>query len=704
MSVHGWADWPDEDGWPWAAATWSALSNTDHMHEKHPLGLYRSSQQDSWATTWAETSMLPRTPPFGAQQRETVEPFELFVRIHMLIVMVHAMEVSAQPDSRSTGVRWEQLYPTHLPNPLLALGIDESLWPSLQNIPVLEANPMAIRWCLANSARYEAASKLTGLMYHVDDKPTRHKHEEAAHAWAQYLAYMFQGNFTRNDGCLAGASVYIMKLLGSTVQCEEAGVDTTNTQELRTQLMTVLSLQQWAEPQRMSLLWFRTYLPEPNVETRLAEYATKLTTEAAGQQFYEWSLDNPAPCPDEARSATSIAHLKKLSQGEPTPPIRASDVYWRSASMWSSKLLDTQWMVLHLVVCPATRELCKATAGTRHDTLNQIYDTLDKADPGVAAAQTRAAEMCARRAENTQEAAVDRGRLSEWQVFEEVHADGICEGNVLWGNAAKFDSSQANIQLGMYMLGNDGNNVLGPCKFGLECAQWHNTQHEQLSQCLKCGTWFHDSCANILTTLGTGPMVPDNGCCSLMCEDPDNGKMLADAKQTAENVAGTLSAGNGEAGDQDGSDADKADHEPRTLRSASASPAKAGAATWAKRSRTKAAPAAKTKSGKTCIHDEMLGAELPCISAEGCAQYPCANSLHKHRAEVKPATGCLEMPHEAFRGFRGDILSILQGPLLCLEHSSRTRSILSQEPSSRTTAVPVAHAQGGALDAHTQGI
>ena len=108
--------------------------------------------------------------------------------------------------------------------------------------------------------------------------------------------------------------------------------------------------------------------------------------------------------------------------------------------------------------------------------------------------------------------------------------------------------------------------------------------------------------------------------------------------------------------------------------------------------------------GKSCIHDEMLGADMTCLSAEGCAQYPCANSLHKHRAEVKPATGCLEMPHEAFRGFRGDILSILQGPLLCLEHSSRTRSILSQEPSSRTTAVPVAHAQGGALDAHTQGI
>ena len=108
--------------------------------------------------------------------------------------------------------------------------------------------------------------------------------------------------------------------------------------------------------------------------------------------------------------------------------------------------------------------------------------------------------------------------------------------------------------------------------------------------------------------------------------------------------------------------------------------------------------------GKSCIHDEMLGADMPCLSAEGCAQYPCANSLHKHRAEIKPATGCLEMPHEAFRGFRGDILSILQGPLLCLEHSSRTRSILSQEHSSRTTAVPVAHAQGGALDAHTQGI
>jgi hypothetical protein len=106
--------------------------------------------------------------------------------------------------------------------------------------------------------------------------------------------------------------------------------------------------------------------------------------------------------------------------------------------------------------------------------------------------------------------------------------------------------------------------------------------------------------------------------------------------------------------------------------------------------------------GKSCIHDEMLGDDMPCLSAEGCAQYPCANSLHKHRAEVKPATGCLEMPHEAFRGFRGDILSILQGPLLCLEHSSRTRSILSQEHSSRTTAVPVAHAQGGALDAHTQ--
>ena len=34
----------------------------------------------------------------------------------------------------------------------------------------------------------------------------------------------------------------------------------------------------------------------------------------------------------------------------------------------------------------------------------------------------------------------------------------------------------------------------------------------------------------------------------------------------------------------------------------------------------------------------MLGAELPCISAEGCAQYPCANSLHQHSAEVKQAT------------------------------------------------------------------
>jgi hypothetical protein len=625
VSVHGWADWPDEDGWPWAAATWSALSNTDHMHEKHPLGLYRSSQQDSWATTWAETSMLPRTPPFGAQQRETVEPFELFVRIHMLIVMVHAMEVSAQPDSRSTGVRWEQLYPTHLPNPLLALGIDESLWPSLQNIPVLEANPMAIRWCLANSARYEAASKLTGLMYHVDDKPTRHKHEEAAHAWAQYLAYMFQGNFTRNDGCLAGASVYIMKLLGSTVQCEEAGVDTTNTQELRTQLMTVLSLQQWAEPQRMSLLWFRTYLPEPNVETRLAEYATKLTTEAAGQQFYEWSLDNPAPCPDEARSATSIAHLKKLSQGEPTPPIRASDVYWRSASMWSSKLLDTQWMVLHLVVCPATRELCKATAGTSHDTLHQLFETLDKADPGVAAAKTRAAEMCARRAQGTQEAAVDRGRLSEWQVFEEVHADGICEGNVLWGNAAKFDASQAKEKLGMYMLGNNGNHVLGPCKFGVECAEWNNIQHKPLSQCVKCNTWFHGSCASILTTLGTGPMEPSKGCCSLMCEDPDNGKMLADAKQAAEQVGASTSVQNART---PGGEAHK---EARTTRSSVNSPAK---------SKGKGLGSDKNKPvarGKRCIHDEMLGADMPCLSAEGCAQYPCANALHKHRAEVKQA-------------------------------------------------------------------
>ena len=28
---------------------------------------------------------------------------------------------------------------------------------------------------------------------------------------------------------------------------------------------------------------------------------------------------------------------------------------------------------------------------------------------------------------------------------------------------------------------------------------------------------------------------------------------------------------------------------------------------------------------------------MPCLSAEGCAQYPCANALHKHRAEVKQA-------------------------------------------------------------------
>ena len=415
--------------------------------------------------------------------------------------------------------------------------------------------------------------------------------------------------------------MHIMHLLGP-------AETTHNTHLLRTQLMTVLSEQGWAESQRMSVVWFRKYMRVSDVERRLVPYATQLKEETARGEVAE-PLDNPPACPLELRSQWSTDVLTRGGAGEDTEVKTASVLYWRAASMWSSGLLDTQWMLLHLVFCPATRELCKATAGSVHDALDTLYQRLDRADPGVAAAQTHAAQILAQ--SDSSEALVQRYRQREWEVFEEVHAEGIREGKPRWGNEAEFDSSQANTQLKADMRGNNGPKVLGPCKFGLECAQWHNTQHEQLSQCLKCGTWFHDSCANILTTLGTGPMVPDNGCCSLMCEDPDNGKMLADAKQTAENVAGTLSAGNGEAGDQDGSDADKADHEPRTLRSASASPAKAGAATWAKRSRTKAAPAAKTKSGKTCIHDEMLGAELPCISAEGCAQYPCANSLHKLR-------------------------------------------------------------------------
>jgi hypothetical protein len=591
------------------------------MHEEHPLGLYEISKPDSWATTWEETSKLPRTPKFLAHPDDSVDPFELFVRIHMLTAMV----LSLMEPAKGGGQRGP-MYPAHLPNPLLALGIDETRWADLQNIPVSQAMPMPIRWCVANARRYKAVSLHTGVMYHVDDELTRQKHEEAAHAWAAYLAYMFQGKFTCNDGRLAGASVHIMHLLGP-------AETTHNTHLLRTQLMTVLSEQGWAESQRMSVVWFRKYMRVSDVERRLVPYATQLKQEAAGGEVAE-PLDNPPACPLELRSQWSTDVLTRGGAGEDTEVKTASVLYWRAASMWSSGLLDTQWMLLHLVFCPATRELAKTTAGSVHDALDTLYERLDTADPGVAAAKTHAAQILAH--SGTSEALVERYRQREWEVFEEVHAEGIRQGKPRWGNEAEFDSSQANTQLKADMRGNNGPKVLGPCKFGLECAQWHNTQHEQLSQCLKCSTWFHESCANILTTLGTGPMVPDNGCCSLMCEDPDNGKMLADAKQTAEKVAGTLSAGNEEAGDQEGSDADKVHHEPRTTRSTSASPAKVGGATVAKRSGSKSG--AQRKTGKTCIHDEMLGAELPCISAEGCAQYPCANSLQQHSAEVKQAT------------------------------------------------------------------